>query len=152
MSLFNSKIFTCFVFSLLLTFYDYAVSLYPRSVSKPFPFTPHLPLSSSLCHSWPVSSLCRASPGSAQLARWAEAGGSASSTGAERGTPGRQAQCQQQHAIPLAAMFTTHTYAHIYLYIAIAWMHAHTSISGPMPNGFGLTGTELTGTKHLFTH
>lgn len=52
------------------------VSSYPCSVSKPFHFTPHLPLSlsESLCHGWPASSLCRASPGSAQLARCGSAG------------------------------------------------------------------------------
>lgn len=48
----------------------FACLLYSCSAPKPSLFT----LPASLCHGWPVSCLCRASPGSAQLARCGSAG------------------------------------------------------------------------------
>lgn len=109
-------IFASFALSPLLTAFCMYVLFLLCLQTLPLYSTP-LPLCPSV-----TADLCPVSAGPLLVApSWRAVNrlgrGSASSTGAERGTPGRQAhrrqQQQQQHAIPAA--FTTHTHTHVCL-------------------------------------
>lgn len=99
-----------------------------------------LSLSESLCHGWPASSLCRASPGSAQLARCELAGQRQEAVPAllvQKGA--HQADRPSVSSSMLSPRLPQSQQTHMPTYISLQPMH--TSISGPRPNRFGPTGT-----------
>lgn len=105
-----------------------------------------LSLSESLCHGWPVSSLCRASPGSAQLARCGSAGQRQEAAPALLVQKG--AHQADRPSVSSSSMLSPrlpqsqHTHMPTYiLYVSPQTECRHTSISGPMPNRFGPIGT-----------
>lgn len=122
------------------------VSLLCISVSTLLHTSLPLSLSVSLCHGWPVSSLCRASPGSAQLARCESAGQRREAVPAllvQKGAhqADRPSVSSSSSSSMLSPRLPHSQCTHMPMYILLQPKHMHTSISGPMPNRFGLTGT-----------